>query len=257
MTSPQSGMPELFEHDSHEYAMWDAAYVLGALTPTDRREFEAHLAVCAPCREGVAEVSGMPALLSQLDRDQVAEIDEGCPTPEASGTPPVPSAVLTSLLAKVAWRRRRSRLVTWTAAPAAAAALAISVLVGIGVHSSTSVPASPQANVSASPQESVAPLPMAQIGTDLLASTVSLTDEQWGTFIQLHCVCLAPLEHPSDRLAMVVVGRDGSRTRLATWVAHPGHTALPAGSISVPADQIAAVQVVSADTTDVLLERSL
>jgi hypothetical protein len=56
---------------------------------------------------------------------------------------------------------------------------------------------------------------------------------------------------------MVVVGRDGTHTQLATWVAEPGHTATPAGSISTPADQIAAVQVVSADNGQVLLERSL
>ncbi|MEQ0638264.1 hypothetical protein ABLO16_19720, partial [Mycobacterium tuberculosis] len=47
------------------------------------------------------------------------------------------------------------------------------------------------------------------------------------------------------------------RLRLATWLAEPGHTATPAGSISTPVDQIAAVQVVAADTGQVLLQRSL
>jgi hypothetical protein len=44
---------------------------------------------------------------------------------------------------------------------------------------------------------------------------------------------------------------------LATWVADPGHTANPAGSISTPVDQIAAVQIVSADNGQVLLQRSM
>jgi hypothetical protein len=44
---------------------------------------------------------------------------------------------------------------------------------------------------------------------------------------------------------------------MATGVANPGHTAAPAGSISTPVDQIASVQVVSADDGQVLLERSL
>ena len=79
----------------------------------------------------------------------------------------------------------------------------------------------------------------------------------WGTFIDLKCVCLAPLTAHHDTLAMVVVGRDGSQTRLATWVADPGHTATPAGSISTPVDQIAAVQIVSADSGQVLLQRAL
>ena len=38
------------------YATWDAAYVLGALSSSDRREYEAHLEGCERCRAAVAEV---------------------------------------------------------------------------------------------------------------------------------------------------------------------------------------------------------
>lgn len=235
---------DLSEGDNHSYAMWDAAYVLGSLSATDRREFEAHMADCPACREAVTELSGMPALLSQLDRDQIAGMNEADPT---SGAPAPGPELLPSLLAAVRRRRRRSRLMTWSAAAAAAVVLAIGVFVGVAGHSPTSAP--PPATVSA--------LPMAQVGTDLLASTVSVTGQRWGTFIDMKCVCLAPVYAHHDRLAMVVVGRDGTHTQLATWVAEPGHTATPAGSISTPVDQIAAVQVVSADNGKVLLERSL
>lgn len=243
-----------FWDDNHEYAMWDAAYVLGSLSPTDRREFETHIADCPSCRCAVIELSGTPALLSQLDREEFAAIDEADST---GGAPSLPDELLPSLLAKVAWRRRRSRLVTWSCGAAAAAVLAIGVLVGVQAHSPTSVPAPPQASAPAPPQASVSVQPMAQVGTTALGSTVSLSSQQWGTFISMNCVCLAPLNVHHDTLAMVVVGRDGSHTRMATWVAIPGHTATPAGSISTPADQIASVQVVSADNGKVLLERSL
>src|SRR5271166_1073708 len=211
--TPHGG--DLSGHD--EYAMWDAAYVLGSLSSAERREFEAHLADCPSCRSAVE------------------------PLP--------PDELLPSLLAKVNWRRRRSRIVTWTAGTAAAAVLAIGVLVGVAGQSSTPVPTPPQASVSVQP--------MAQVGTDKLASTVSLSRQRWGTSISMNCVCLAPLNAHHDTLAMVVVGRDGSHTRMATWVANPGHTAVPVGSISTPVDQIASVQVVSADDGAVLLERSL
>lgn len=62
--------------DTHEYELWDAAYVLGALSFSDRREFEAHLSACPSCREAVSELSGIPALLAQLDRDYITSIDE-------------------------------------------------------------------------------------------------------------------------------------------------------------------------------------
>ena len=56
---------------------------------------------------------------------------------------------------------------------------------------------------------------------------------------------------------MVVVGRDGSRAQVATWVALTGVTATPSGSTSLPMDQISALQILSADRGDVLLQRNL
>jgi anti-sigma factor RsiW len=236
------GESDLPAGDSHEYATWDAAYVLGSLSPADRREFEAHLSGCPLCTQAVAELSGMPALLSKLDSDTVAAIEA-----DQTAEPPAAPNLLPSLLFAVRRRRHRSRVMTWSASAAAAAVLAIGVFVGVANHSPTSAP----------PQASVSALPMAQIGTKALASTVSLSSQNWGTVIDLRCVCLAPVYAHHDKLAMVVVNRDGTHTQLATWVADPGHTATPAGSISTPVGQIAAVQVVSADNGHVLLERSL
>jgi anti-sigma factor RsiW len=233
--------------DEDRYATWDAAYVLGSLSAAERREYESHLTQCPQCREAVAELSGVPALLSQLDRAEVASISEsGGTAGTAFATPEMSPELLPTLLEKVRWRRRRARLTTWAASAAAAAVLAVGVFVGVQDHSTA-----PAQQVTASAQ------PMAQVGTKLLASTVAVTPQQWGTFINLRCVCLAPLTAHHDTLAMVVVGRDGSQTRLATWVADPGHTATPAGSISMPVDQIAAIQIVSADDGHVLLQRSL
>jgi anti-sigma factor RsiW len=229
-------------HD--EYTTWDAAYVLGSLSSAERREFETHMAGCPLCRSAIGELSGMPALLSQLSRDELAAIDD-----RGGAEPLLPGELLPSVLAKVSWRRRRSRIAIWTAGTAAAAVLAIGVLVGVAGHYPTSVPTPPQASVPVQP--------MAQVGTRGLASTVSLSSQQWGTFISMTCVCLAPLNAHHDTLAMVVVGRDGSHIRMATWVANPGHTATPTGSTSTRVEQIAAVQVVSADDGQVLLERSL
>src|ERR1700741_341832 len=235
---------DLTTGDNHRYAMWDAAYVLGSLSASDRRDFEAHMATCPACREAVADLSGVPALLSRLDRAEVAAIDESGRGPSA--TPELSPELLPSLLATVRFRRRRTRVATWVASSAAAAVLGVGVLVGVQGHSST-----PAQQVTASSQQ------MAQVGTTLLASTVQLVGEHWGTSINLKCVCLAPPNAHHDTLAMVVVGRDGSQTRLATWGAVPGPTATPAGSTSRPTDQIPAVQVVSADSGQVLLQRSL
>ncbi len=144
--------------DNHRYAMWDAAYVLGSLSASDRREFEAHMAGCPACREAVADLSGVPALLSQLDREEVAAIDEsGRTAGSLPATPEMSPELLPSLLATVRWRRRRTRVATWVASSAAAAVLGIGVLVGVQGYTST-----PAQQVTASSQ------PMAQVGTTLL-----------------------------------------------------------------------------------------
>ena len=131
------------EPPAHPYAMWDAAYVLGSLSCTDRRKFEAHIAGCASCRGAVAELSGVPALLSQVNRDQQAAIADDDAAGESSRNPDLSS----SLLAAVNRRRRRARLITWTAAAAAAVMLVIGALCTVEAHSLSSVPALPQALV--------------------------------------------------------------------------------------------------------------
>jgi anti-sigma factor RsiW len=233
---------------SDDYALWDAAYVLGSLSDPDRREYEAHLHTCPSCREAVAELADMPALLGQLTLDQVASIDDG----GSDVTPPLNPHVLTSLLAEVSRRRRNSRLVTWTVAAAAAAVLVIGVLVGVQPRSTT-------------PLQAEAPaLAMTPVAPTELAATVTITGQGWGTHIDMNCTygagpsTAAPdgNEH-GDKLAMVVVGRDGSHDRLATWMALKGAIATPGGSTAMPIDQIATVQIISADTGNVLLQRSL
>ena len=68
-------VPEPRGQDGHEYALWDAAYVLGSLSDADRREFEAHLGECPSCRDAVTELSGMPAVLSLLDPSAAPSVE--------------------------------------------------------------------------------------------------------------------------------------------------------------------------------------
>lgn len=61
--------------DCATYGSWDAAYVLGALSGSDRDDFEAHMGGCWSCRQAVAKLAGMPDLLSLLDSQDVAAMD--------------------------------------------------------------------------------------------------------------------------------------------------------------------------------------
>ncbi|CAN5446989.1 zf-HC2 domain-containing protein [soil metagenome] len=249
---PGSGPPLGAAED--RYALWDAAYVLGSLSSTERREYENHLTVCPACRASVSELSGMPALLALLDRDGTAAADDEL----IAEPPPLRPEVLGALLAKVSWRRRRTRWLTWTVTAAAAAVLAIGVFVAIQPGAQAPAPDSTRVSASA--------LTMSQVAPSSLDATVTLTSQGWGTHIEMACTYAwaadADADHhdaddAGDKLAMVAVSRDGSHTQLATWMALSGTTAQPSGSTSMPIDDIVAVQVVSADTGDVLLQRNL
>ncbi|WP_227999939.1 anti-sigma factor [Mycolicibacterium sp. P1-5] len=233
--------------DTHPYALWDAAYVLGSLSTAERRAFEAHIEGCASCADAVSDLGGMRALLSQIDRGYVDTLDEA---DKQAGLPPVRNELLT----KVNTRRRRSRAATWTLS--AAAAVAIGLFVAVQSNPMAVTPAPQPGQASALTMTPMKPVP--------LTATVTLTRRSWGTRIEMQCTYEAgPMdadyrgEEADDKLAMVAVGRDGSRTQLATWTARIGMPAQLGGSTSMPVDQIASVQIVSAGAGAVLLERDI
>jgi len=225
------------------YVTWDAAYVLGSLSPDERREYEAHLQTCEHCRAAIAELSGLPALLSKLRPE---DLEEGI---RDAGPPPQLRA---SLIDEVRQRRRRSRWVT-TAALAAAAVLAAIGLVlvvrpeALGLRGGDAPPVTAQS------------LEMTKVSETPINATISLTGYGWGTRIDMACTYgdWGRRDAPPQNLGMVVVGRDGSHTQVATWLGLSGATALPSANTPMPMDEIAAVQLVSADTGQVLLERGL
>lgn len=243
------GVPAAGESDP--YLLWDAAYVLGSLSSADRREYENHLSGCPPCRSSVGELSGMPALLTLLRREDVASIDDRGFEP-----PPMRPKLLDELLDQVSRRRRRARWRMGLLSAAAAAVLAAVLLIGIK-------PGPPAPTAPEPPQASATALSMTPVAPSSLAATVSVTSQGWGTHVEMTCTYReaatdsGSTDDNGDELAMFAVSRDGQRIQLATWVALEGATATPAGSTSIPVDEIAAVQIADVGSGEVLLQRTL
>jgi hypothetical protein len=100
-------------------------YVLGAIDPAERALVDGHLSTCPDCREELAGLAGLPALLrrvpvAEAERLAHAEFDES-PAGEPAG-----DEMLRSLVRRTA-RHRRER--TWRGRAAAAA---IILLAGSG-----------------------------------------------------------------------------------------------------------------------------
>lgn len=250
MTAPSDGGVD-------RYALWDASYVLGSLTSSERREYENHLKGCSSCRAAVGELGGVPALLAMLTPADMAAIDDGR-VGGGAGALAVPSTVhpqmLDDLLDDVRRRRRRVRWTSWAATAAAAALVVVGGLIAFRPESSVQ-PAEPSLHASATP------LRMTPVAPSSVEATVSMASRSWGTYVVVSCTyreeesAVGHDDEAGDRLEMVAVGRDGTRAQLATWMAREGVTATPTGSTSMPIDAIGSVQVVSTDTGDVLLER--
>jgi len=102
---------------SDPYRDWDAAYILGALSPGDRREYEQHLEGCFSCAAAVASFAGMPGILSAVPRETTAEL-----LGPVSSLP----ALLPGLVraARAGQRRTRARVAAALAATALAGAVA-------------------------------------------------------------------------------------------------------------------------------------
>jgi hypothetical protein len=106
-------------------------YVLGAIDPAERATVDAHLAGCPECREELAGLAGLPALLGRVPFEEAERItgfysEQGMPAEQAD------DATLVPVLAKVAHQRRVRR---WRGlAAAAAVVLAATTVSTVSMH---------------------------------------------------------------------------------------------------------------------------
>ena len=101
---------------------------------------------------------------------------------------------------------------------------------------------------------------MTKVSETPINASISMTGYGWGTRIDMACSYGdwgQSGNTPPQNLGMVVVGRDGSHTQVATWLGLSGATALPSATTPMQKDEIAAVQLVSSDNGKVLLEKNL
>ncbi|MEP7191570.1 MAG: zf-HC2 domain-containing protein [Actinomycetota bacterium] len=211
-----------------EFALYDAAYVLGALSPADRRDFEAHLAICPVCAISVSELAGLPGLISRVPIDQL--------TAEAE---PVPETLLPSLARAVRRERRQRSLIVGTAAAAAACLIAVG---GVAISRPDS-PARPP--VTASAPTGTANLAFTAVVPSPVTASARLVDMAWGTRIDLTCAYRSGGLYPTRAIpyAMFVVDRHGTADQVATWTSLPNRELTVMGASSQSRRDIAAVEI--------------
>jgi Putative zinc-finger len=225
-----------------EYALSDAAYVLGALSPDDRREFEAHLQGCATCTSSVAELTDLPALMSAVSLEQLmAELEPlAAEFPLTMEAESLPELLLPSLARAVRRERARRRLAIGAAAGAAC-------LIGVGALAITrpDAPAPPAVASPTAPLPGTANLALTAVVPSPVTASARLVDMAWGTRIDLTCTYRPREGGPARSIpyALVVIDRSGAASQVATWKSLPDRELTLMGASSRSRADIAAVEI--------------
>ena len=113
-------------------------YVLGAIDPAERALVDAHLSTCRDCRDELAGLAGLPALLARVSMEEAIALaaDDGPFPAAAPEMPEPPRELLATVIDLTAARRRRRRWMEASLGVAAALIIAVGVFAGLRIGSS-------------------------------------------------------------------------------------------------------------------------
>ena len=177
-------------------------YVVGAIEPGERAAVDAHLNQCFDCREELAGLAPLPALLHRVP---LAEAERIAAAGSAEHDPAEPSAeMLDALLKQVGARRRTRRFRTMFTAAAA-------VLIGVGGAAAVSQ--------SLTPHPSHARVDVATASMGRLGATVHYGQSKWNTTTM--SVQVSGFRQWTS-CKFWVITKDGRRKLAGGWIVGPG-----------------------------------
>jgi hypothetical protein len=210
-------------------------YVLGAIDPADRAQVDAHLTTCRDCRDELAGLAGLPALLSRVSAEEafaLASVEEPSADAKTGGQAPPPE-LLASVIDLTAARRRRRRWRDASVGVAAALIVAIGVFGGLRLGGGTTPP--PAASGVNYPGQANGPWRTVTTSASGMSASVAYRSMGWGTQLAVK-VNGIPI---GTSCQLWVIGADGSRTLAGGWVTdnkegtvwYPGSAGMAGGGV--------------------------
>lgn len=196
-------------------------YVLGAIDPAERAQVDAHLAGCRDCRDELAGLAGLPALLSRVGAEEAFALAESDGPPagwQPGGRAVVPSApydpppreLIATVMDLTAARRRRRRVRDAVLGVAAALVIAAGVFGGLRLGSSPAPAASASAQF---PGSAAGPWLTATGHSQGMTATVQYRAMGWGAQLAAKVTGI-PV---GTKCQMWILGPGGTRTLAASW----------------------------------------
>jgi hypothetical protein len=183
-------------------------YVLGAIDPAERALVDAHLVTCRDCRDELAGLAGLPALLARVNPDEISRITSDDTVRANTGADDRPPGELIGTVLDLAAARRRRTRWRFAAAAAAVAAIAGGLFGGLSSITTTrtvAIPVSP-GGTHWDTVEATNPVTGA-------SASVAYSHEMWGDAFEV-LVDRIPV---GTTCALWVVHPDGTRTQVAAW----------------------------------------
>src|SRR5215472_15267682 len=186
MTHPPSGGPASHAPramDCTEARVSLGVYVLGAIDPAERALVDSHLATCRDCRDELAGLAGLPALLARVSMEEAIAlaVTDGPDIP-LEEMPKPPRELLATVLDLTAARRRGRR---WREA---ALGLAAALIIAAGVFGGLRLSSGPAPLSAAAgpvwPGLPNGPWETAHGQTGAMTAAVSYRPMGWGTEIE-------------------------------------------------------------------------
>lgn len=215
-------------------------YVLGAIDPAERSQVDAHLTTCRDCRDELAGLAGLPALLSRVSMEEaIALADTGEPPPAVvDEAPKPPRELLATVLDLTAARRRRRRWLEAGLGVAAALVIAAGVFGGLRIGSSTAQPPSAQSGLYVGPPNG--PMQTVTGKSGDMTATISYSAMGWGTALDTKVTGI-PV---GTNCQLWVIDSSGNRYLAGNWDTDnlEGNVWYP-GSVGLSAKDVAGFQV--------------
>jgi Putative zinc-finger len=211
-------------------------YVLGAIDPAERALVDAHLVTCRDCRDELAGLAGLPALLARVNPDEISRIcaDDTVRAGAYAGADDRPPEELIGTVLDLAQARRRRTRWRFLATAAAVVAIAGGLFGGLSSISTTRTVPIP-ASAPGTNWETVE-----ATGSGGVSASVAYSHELWGDAFEV-LVDHIPV---GTTCQLWVVHPDGTRTQVASWTtAEDEGNVWYSGSMAASAQPISKFQI--------------